>query len=90
MSQIKYSEEQRKQALKELELTGDAHLVSQKLGIPVHAIYRFRREKLNSPQISKEKEIKRLTKELKEADLENRILRELLKKTYQVMPIDLD
>lgn len=88
MSQIRYSKEQRAQALKELEATGDVNLVARKLNIPAHAIYRFRRERVNSPQISKDKELKRLNKELKESELENRILRELLKKTYQVMPID--
>jgi transposase-like protein len=90
MIQIKYSEEQREQALKELEACGDINLVSRKFNIPTHAIYRFRREKLKSPQASQAQEVKRLTKELKEAELENRILRELLKKTYQVMPIDLN
>ena len=75
MIQIKYSEEQREQALKELEACGDINLVSRKL---------------KSPQVSQAQEVKRLTKELKEAELENRILSELLKKTYQVMPIDLN
>ena len=88
MSRVKYSPEQRTQALKELEECKDVDLVSRKLDIPKHAIYRFRREQLKSPQESKDKQIKLLNQELKEKDLEVRILRELLKKTYQVIPID--
>lgn len=60
-SDHKYLEEQREQALKELEACGDINLVSRKLNIPTHAIYRFRREKLKS-QVSQAQEIKRLTK----------------------------
>lgn len=89
MGREKYSSELIEQVLKDLESTGDVSLVSQKHSIPAHAIYRFRREKLKAPEISKDKKIKVLSKELAEKDLENQILRELLKKTYQVMPIEL-
>lgn len=88
MSRKKYLPELIAQVLSDLKNTGDINTVSQKHGVPVHAIYRFRREQLKSPELSKEKKIKELTKELADKDLENRILRELLKKTYQVMPID--
>lgn len=89
MSRVKYTPELIGQVLKDLESSGDVNLVSQKHGVPTHAIYRFRRNKLNAPEISKDKKIKELSKELADKDLENQILRELLKKTYQVMPIDL-
>ena len=86
MSRKKYSPELIAQVLNDLNSTGDINIVSQKHGVPVHAIYRFRRDSLKEPEVAKEKKIKELTKELADKDLENRILRELLKKTYQVMP----
>lgn len=90
MGQIKYSEELVKQVVSDFESTGDIHLVSRKHGVPAHSIYRFRRQKLKTPEASKDKKIKELTKELLDKELENKVLRELLKKTYQVMPIELD
>lgn len=90
MGQVKYSEELVQQVLSELESTGDVHLVSRKFGVPVHSIYRFRRQKLKTPEALKDKKIKELSKELADQKLENKILRELLKKTYQVLPIELD
>lgn len=89
MSKVKYSPELIEQVLKDLKATNDLKLVSRKYSIPTHAIYRFRRDNLNAPEISKDKKIRELSKELVEKDLENKILRELLKKTYQVMPIEL-
>jgi transposase-like protein len=90
MGKIKYSEELVKQVLSDFESTGDVHLVSKKHGVPAYAIYRFRRRTLKTPEASKDKKIKELTKELANKELENKVLRELLKKTYQVMPIELD
>lgn len=87
MAKTKYKPELIEQALADLESTGDVSSVAQKYNIPVHAIYRFRRDKLKAPELSKDKKIKELSKELADKDLENQILRELLKKTYQVMPI---
>jgi predicted RNase H-like nuclease (RuvC/YqgF family) len=88
MAKNKYSPALIEQVLKELDITGDIELVSRKHNVPPHAIYRFRREKLKAPSASKENRIKELSKELAEKDLEIKILRELLKKTYQVMPIE--
>ncbi len=88
MAREKYSIELISQVLKDFSSTGDVNLASQKYGVPTHAIYRFRRDTLKSPEISKDKKIKKHTQELADKDLENQILRELLKKTYQVMPIE--
>jgi hypothetical protein len=87
MPKTKYKPELIEQALADFESTGDVSSVSQKYKIPIHAIYRFRRDKLKAPELSKDKKIKELTKEVSDKDLEIQILRELLKKTYQVMPI---
>lgn len=89
MAKEKYSPELKEQVLKDLDEIGDINVVCQKHNVPKHAVYRFRRSRLNSPSLNKDKQIKSLSKELREKDLENRILRELLKKTYQVMPIEL-
>ena len=89
MSRRKYTEELIEIVLKDLESTADPQAVSERHNVPVHAIYRFRRERLAAPEISKDKKIRELTKELQDKELETRILRELLKKTYQVMPIEL-
>jgi hypothetical protein len=89
MSKKRYSPELRRQVLKDLEEIKDPGLVAKKLNIPVHAVYRFKREELSAPEVNKEKKIKELNAELVRKELENKILRELLKKTYQVMPIEL-
>jgi len=88
MGFVKYSPDLKKQCLQLLKETGSFATVSAKFNVPEHAIRRFKRESLASPQVSKDKEIKQLNKELHEKDLEIQILRELLKKTYQVMPIE--
>ena len=88
MAEPKYSPELRDQVVKDFAATHDAAAVAAKHAIPEHAVYRFRREQLASPEVSKDKKIRELSQELQKKDLENRILRELLKKTYQVMPID--
>jgi hypothetical protein len=86
MSVSKYSEELKVQVLKSLEEVGDAKAVAERHNNPVWVVRRFRREKLKSPEINKDKKIKQLTQQLKDKELENLILRELLKKTYQAMP----
>ena len=88
MLDSKYSPELRAQVIKDFDQTADAKLVASKHSIPEHAVYRIRREQLASPGLSKDKKIRELSQELQKKDLEVRILRELLKKTYQVMPID--
>lgn len=88
MGQIKYSPDRIDSVLKDLKETGDIDAVSERHQIPKHAIYRYRRLRENIPRENKDKQIKQLSKELKEKDLENKILRELLKKTYQVLPIE--
>ncbi len=80
MKNIKYSPELIEQVLKDLESTSDAALVAQRHGVPKHAVYRFRCDKMKGPEISKDKKIKELSRQLADKDLETKILRELLKK----------
>lgn len=88
MAKKRYSPELRRQVLKDFNETKDAALVAEKLGIPIHVVYRFKREEQSAPEINKDKKIKELRTQLDEKELEVKILRELLKKTYQVMPIE--
>ena len=84
----RYSPELRRQVLKDLNDLKSIPLVARKHGIPVHAIYRFRKEDLHSPELNKDKKIRELRSELDDKELEIKILRDLLKKTYQVMPTE--
>ncbi len=88
MHKLKYSLELRKQVLKDWEETGNIESVSQKHDVPIHAIYRFKKMEKQSP----EKDLKKKTQELEEIirkkDLENRILKELLKKSYDVFELE--
>jgi len=88
MGNTRYSPELRRQVLKDLDELKLATLVAKKHGIPVHAIYRFKREEQYSPELNKDKKIKELRNQLDEKELEVRILRDLLKKTYQVIPTE--
>ncbi len=88
MGNTRYSTELRRQVLKDLEELKSVPLVAKKHGIPVHAIYRFKKEEQYSPEINKDKKIKELRTQLDEKELENKILRDLFKKTYQVMPTE--
>jgi hypothetical protein len=84
----RYSPELRRQVLKDLNDLKSVPLVAKKHGIPVHAIYRFRKEDFHSPELNKDKKIRELRSELDDKELEIKILRDLLKKTYQVMPTE--
>lgn len=88
MANNSYSPELRRQVLKDLEELKSVPLVAKKHGIPAHAIYRFKKDELHAPEVNKDKKIRELRTQLDEKDLENKILRDLLKKTYQVMPIE--
>ena len=88
MTRIKHILDLMEQVLKDLESTNDLGLVSSKYGVPNHAIYRFRRERLKAPEVSKDKKIKELSQELADKDLEKKILRELLREKLKGLPTD--
>ena len=70
MGREKYSAELIEQVIKDFKSTNDVNLISQKYGVPIHAIYRFRRKKLKAPEVSKDKKIKELSKEVADKELE--------------------
>ena len=76
------SMEQKVQILSEVKETGNITMVAKKHEISSKTIYNWLRSKNNVEQITQSKEIKNLIKKLKDAELENTVLKALLKKTY--------
>jgi transposase len=79
----KISLEQREQILSEVKEVGNIPLVAKKHNISSKTIYNWTRSTKNTDQFNQSKEIRALNKKLKDAELENLVLKELLKKTYQ-------
>jgi len=79
-----YSQDVREQVMREVEDTGDLPAVALKHAIPVGTIHHWLSKRKNAGKLAKERDFKALKRELADKDLEVQILRELLKKTYQV------
>ncbi len=79
-----YSVEFKEQILKECLETNNYNLVARKHEVPVTTVYTWIRKNKNSSKIRSSKNIKKLEKELEDSKLENKILKELLKKTHQL------
>ena len=79
----KYRDELKAQVVKEAKETGNATMVARRHGIPAATVSSWVRGK-NMPVETANGENRRLRKALEEKDLENQILKELLKKTNQV------
>jgi transposase-like protein len=83
-----YSTEEKQLVLKEAIESDNIPTVSKKFNIPEGTIYDWVRKAKNSPTKvinSKDQEIKKLKKQLEDEKLKNEIMRELLKKSYQVL-----
>ena len=80
----RHSEELREQILKAVKETGNAALVARNRGISYTTIASWVRRENRAPQREYKKDLKSLESHLKDAELENRILKELLKKTNQL------
>jgi len=78
----KYSVELKTQVVKEARDTGNATMVARRHGVPAATVYSWIRGK-NMPVETANGRVRVLEKKLKEKDLENQILKELLKKTNQ-------
>jgi len=79
----KISNELKEQILAEVKEVGNISLVAKKHNISSKTIYNWTSASKNAAQISQSKEVRALNKKLKDAELENLVLKELLKKTYQ-------
>jgi len=79
-----YSEAIKEQILKEAKDTGSVALVAKKHGVPTSTIHTWQKMFNNGVLINKSKENRSLRKKISELELENQVLKELLKKTHQV------
>lgn len=80
--QGKYSEELKAQILKEVEDVGVIATVAKKHGIDPKNIHNWLRVRRKNPKSDQARELRDLRKKLEDAELENLVLKELLKKTY--------
>lgn len=84
----RYSKELREQILKEAKDTGNMALVARNHGITYQTVVSWVDSERKAPAKTQKREIKNLAARLKDAELENRILKELLKKTNQLWLTD--
>jgi transposase-like protein len=82
--QRKFSMEFKEQILREVTETGSVTLVAKKHGINSRNIYLWQSASKNSVQISEQRKVRELTKQVQEQALQIEVLKSLLKKTYQV------
>lgn len=79
-----YTKELKEQVLKEVKDTGNMALVARKHGISYPTVVSWVGSERKAPVRKRKKEQKQLESKLKDLELENRILKELLKKTNQI------
>lgn len=77
----RYTEEEKVEILREVESLGNVSLVAKKHGMPATTIQNWIRKSLSQSSPS---ESRRLKKRISELELQNSILKDLLKKTHQV------
>jgi transposase-like protein len=81
---IRHTAYKKEQILKEVEETGSVALVAKKHGVPTTTIHTWKKSLKNKDLYIRNKEERKLEKQLADLELENQILKELLKKTHQV------
>ena len=79
-----YDLEFKKKVLQEVDEVQNTSLVAKKYSLAPSTVFTWRKSLQFKEINSKEKSIKELKKELADKELENQVLKELLKKTYQV------
>jgi len=84
----KYTREEKEQIMEEAKASGNILKVSKKNNIPVSTIHTWFRRDNPKVKLAKqeEKQLKLLKKQNNELNLKNKILKELLKKTYLIWP----
>ena len=83
-----YSKELREQILKEVKETGNMALVARNHGIPYPSVVSWVSSERMAPAKKRNQELRKLESRLRDSELENRILKELLKKTNQLWLTD--
>ena len=84
----KYSKEDKDQILREVRDTGNMALVARNRGIAYQTVVSWVGSQRRAPARKQRQDLKQLEAKLKDAELENRILKELLKKTNQLWLTD--
>lgn len=84
MRQSQFSIELKQQILKEIEETGSIAIVAKRHGILPRTVYNWVKASKNSVQISEQRKVRELAKQVQEQALQIEVLKSLLKKTYQV------
>lgn len=88
MGRKAYSPEFKAQVTKEAIETNNTALVASKHGLAQKTVYNWFSKEINKGANTKKKDLKALEKKNQELELENRILKELLKKTTNVLVKD--
>ena len=80
-----YTEAEKAQLLEEVKMVGNVARVAKKHNMPPATIYSWIKPKKRKEKIFATKEdITKIKNQLAESELENKLLKEILKKTYQV------
>ncbi len=79
-----YTSEFKEQILKECIETNKYNVVARKHNLPVTTVYTWIKRDKNKTRTQNTKGEKALKKELADVKLENKVLKELLKKTHQL------
>ncbi len=87
MPKMKYSSELKGQVLADYESTKDAVLVEKKHGITPKIVWQWKAG-VNRPKKQEELEFKKLKRENAKLLMANSLLRDIIKKTAMVIPID--
>lgn len=89
MGRKKYDPEFKAQVVREvIETNNNTALVGKRHNLSQRTVYNWFAKEKDKSNTADNKSLKSLKKELSESKLENQILRELLKKTYQVWPTE--
>ena len=85
MGRVSYTPEFKTQVTKEAIETNNTALVAKKHGLSQRTVYNWFSKEINKDSISKKKNLKAVEKRNQELELENQILKALLKKTTNVL-----
>ena len=88
MGRKSYTPEFKAQVTKEAIETNNTTLVAAKHGLAQKTVHNWFSKEINKNSISKKKSYNSLEKKYQDLELENRILKELLKKTTNVLVKD--
>ncbi len=81
---MKYSNELKLQVVKEIQEVGNISFVCKKHGLKPSTVHGWLKAYNNKDHLDELAQLRKLKKELADSKLENTVLKELLKKTYQV------